>query len=226
MMNRPKPLPLFVLLLTLGVLLFACSDSKSPTGPSIACGDANVDCLTQSFGASDWAQNASYYAPGDVTNFTGGTALSAPNFSDVSPGDQVHIQLSFSPPLVVTSNVPSQVTLMLEGTNGTSSYDEYVYAPHTFRIRGSWPDPSGTRVAINGIRKTGEIVELRIDWRPTGFSEGDELRGLTVDFTMPSAWSDGVDIGDKQPLPIEVLTWIVKFDGDHSGDTPPIQVGN
>ena len=214
-----------VLLLALGGFLFACSSSKSPTGPSSNCGDANVDCLNQSFSSADWAQKASYYAPSNVTTFLGGASLSAPNFADVSPGDQVHIHLTFLQPLVVTSTIPPEVTITLDGTNGASSYDEYVNPPRTFQIQGSWPNTSNALVTLNGVRQTGEIVEFRIDWRPTGFSEGDELRGLSVDFTMPTTWTDGVDIGDHQPLPLDILTWRVKFTGDHTGDTPPIQVG-
>ncbi len=223
-----KQLPVrlgFVLLLSTGFLLSACSDSNSPTEGSNTCGNENVHCVYATIHTADWSTGADYIGPKpDQTDYYGGVDLSLANIENVSPGDQISIGITLSPALVVTSNIPPEVVLQVAGTILGGSTDLVVQTAPTISMRGDWQTIQYPKVNLRGKSPTGNCDSMYAEWRATGLSAGDELRGFSLSFTVPETWSNGTSIPASQTIPLGRIGWIASLSGDTRGQVPPIQL--
>jgi len=224
-MNRSSLFLGFLLLLSNGVLLSACSDSKSPTSASGSCGDENVHCVYATIRTADWTTGVSYLDPPlDQSDYYGSADLPVANIESVSPGDQIYVGITLSPALVVTSSVPSEVVLQVAGLLVGGSEDLSVQVVPALSMQGAWQTIERARVNLYGQSPTGNCDLMDAEWRVTGLSEGDELRGFSVTFTVPESWSNGTAMPASQTMPLERVSWGATLLGDTRGGTPPIQM--
>jgi len=224
-MGRFLPRSWFAALATIAVLIAACSSSKSPTDTSSSCGDPNVHCVYATLQASDWRTSATYLGPTyDVTDYVGAGYVETPDIPNVSPGDEIALNIALSPPIVVTSNVPSQVALQFVGSLENVQTYLYMTADASVSLRGDWKNPDPQPVSMRGIGRPGYVEHLLANVIVSGLSEGDELKGITLRFTMPEIWSDSTAIALDRTFPFDSFNWSTELPGDTSGDTPPIQL--
>lgn len=215
----------FATLATALVLFSACSSSKSPTGTSTSCGDANVHCVYATLQATDWRTSVTYLGPTyDVTDYVGAGYLETPNIPDVSPGDEITLNITLSPPIVVTSNVPSLVALQFVGLLDNVNTYLYMTADASVSLRGDWTNAEPQPVSMRGIGRPGYVEHLLANVNVSGLSEGDELKGISLRFTMPEVWSDSTAIALDRTFPFNSFNWSTELPGDTSGDIPPIQL--
>ncbi len=215
----------FVLLLSNSFLLSACSDSKSPTAGGTTCGDENVHCVYATIHAADWSTGVDYVGPKhDQTDYYGSVDLPLANIEGVSPGDQIYIGITLSPALVVTSNIPLEVRPQVAGSLLGGSTDLSLEFEPTISMLGDWQTIAFPRVTLWGKSTTRNCDSMNVEWRVTGLSEGDELRGFSVRFTVPESWSNGTSMPASQTMPLERIGWITSLPGDTRGEVPPIQL--
>ena len=224
--HRCLPRSRSALLTAILVLFAACSSSKSPTGPSNSCGDPNVHCVYATLTAADWRTTGeTYLGPThDVTDYVGAGYLETPDIPNVSPGDEISINITLSPPIVVTSNVPSLVALQFVGSLDNVQTYLYMTADASVSLRGDWKNPDPQPVSMRGIGRPGYVEHLLANVNVTGLSEGDELKGITIRFTMPEAWSDTTAVALDRIFPLDSFNWSTELPGDTRGETPPIQL--
>lgn len=214
-------------LLAATLMMAACSDDNQIASAPDPCANENTQCLSETFAAADWQEDVytdrNTPTGGLATHFTGRIDLDPAGIDGVSPGNQIRLSLWFDPPLVVTSNVPSQVAIGLRGQTDCCTNVSRTVAPEV-DMAGTWSKPADPKVLLHGERSTHEIEFVSIPWSEAGLSEGDVLRRITVVFTLPDTWSDGTPMAAGQHLPLDTFTWMASFDGDHSDAVPPIQV--
>jgi len=96
-------------------------------------------CLYAMIHEADWDSTVELLTlPTEQTYFGGSIGFPSADFDSVSPGDQIHLQLTFQPALVVTSNVLPQATILVGGTDGSGSNNEFMEVSHILQAQGSW----------------------------------------------------------------------------------------
>ncbi len=203
----------------------SCSDSKSPTAGGGNCGEENVHCAYATVHAADWSTGVEYFDPPlDGTDYYGTATLSIPDLENVSPGDEINLSIKLSPALVITSSVPPKAVIGFGGSLTTRSENITARPGLTLTLQGDWTTIASTSVTLRGDNATGLLSSFYASGSINELSEGDELRGVTFQFTIPEKWSDGTPFEPNQTMPLDRFGWGVSFSGDTRGQVPPIQL--
>jgi len=206
-------------------VVVACSDDDedNPTAPVNLCDQENTSCVSLTLDGSAVIYESTYDASYNETGHALQWNVANQTLSDYGPGQRIHIEITFSPPLRVRYYHPLQAFNLYVGTPLVCT-DRYVLPTETFTHAG-WNNAMNV-VACNGsCYNDASSVGLGASFAP--LTPGAELSHMSFDFVVPETYTEGTEIGtDVIPgdLPFHGLWFYARIAGDNPGD-PPIWPG-